>query len=46
MVTYVDEMVAVTVMRVLLFASHVCLLREYGGGRLTAMLVWGMNEVW
>ena len=43
MVTYVDEVVAVTVMRVLLF---VCLLRECDGVRLMAMLVWGMDEVW
>ena len=41
MVTYVDEVVAVTVMRVLLFVLHVCLLRECDGVRLTAMLVWG-----
>ena len=25
---------------------HVCLLRECDGVRLTAMLVWGMDEVW
>ena len=37
---------AVTVMRVLLFVVHVCLLRECDGVRLTAMLVWGMHEVW
>ena len=42
----VDAVVAVTVMRVLLFALHVCLLRECGGVRLTEMLVWGMDEVW
>ena len=46
MVPYVDEVVAVTMMRVLLFVLHVCLLREYDGVRLTAMLVWGMDEVW
>ena len=28
MVPYVDEVVAVTVMRILLFVLHVCLLRE------------------
>ena len=44
MVTYVDAVVAVTVMRVLLFVLHVCMLRE--GVRVTAMLVWGMNSVW
>ena len=37
---YVDAEVAVTVMRVLLFVLHVCLLRECDGARLTAMLVW------
>ena len=46
MVPYVDEVVAVTVMRVLLFVLHVCLLRECDGVILTAMLVWGMDEVW
>ena len=46
MVPYVDEVVAVIVMRVLLFLLHVCMLREYDGTRLTAMLVWGMDEVW
>ena len=38
--------VAVTVMHVLLFVLHVCLLRECDCVRLTAMLVWGMDEVW
>ena len=42
----VDEVVAVTVMRVLLFVLHVCLLRECDGVRLTAMLVWVMDKVW
>ena len=46
MVLYVDEVVAVTVLRALLFVLHVCLLREGGGMRLTAMLVWGMDDVW
>ena len=42
MVPYVDEVVAVTVMRVLLFVLlHVCLLRECDDVRLTAMLVLG-----
>ena len=45
-VPYVDEVVAVTVMRVLLFVLHVCQLRECDGVRLTVMLVWGMDEVW
>ena len=31
MVPYVDEVVAVTVMRGLLFVLHVCRLRECGG---------------
>ena len=43
MVPYVDEVVAVTVMRILLFVFHACLLREGDGVRLTAMLVWGMR---
>ena len=45
-VPYVDEVVAMTVMRVLLFVLHVCLLRECDGVRLTPMLVWGMYDVW
>ena len=44
-VPYVDAVVAVTVMRVLLFVLHVCMLRECEGARLTAMLGWGMDEV-
>ena len=43
MVPYVDAM---TVMRVLMFVLHVFLLRECDDVRLTAMLVWGMDEVW
>ena len=46
MVPYVDEVVAVTVMRVLLFVLHVCLLRECDGVRLTEMLVWRLDGVW
>ena len=46
MVPYVDEVVGVTVMRVLLFVLHVCLLWECDGVSWTAMLVWGMDEVW
>ena len=42
---YVDAAVAVTVMRVLLIVLHVCLLRECDGAKLTAMLVWRMDEV-
>ena len=46
MIPYVDEMVAVTLMRLLLFVLHVCLVRECNGVRLTSMLVCGMDEVW
>ena len=46
MVPYVDSLVSVTVMRLLLFVLHACLLRECDGVRLTAMLVWGMDEMW
>ena len=46
MLPYVGAVVAVTVMRVLLFVLHVCMLRECEGVRVTAMLVWGMDEVW
>ena len=46
MVPYVDEVVAVTVIRGMLFVLHVCLLRDRDGVRMTAMLVWGMDEVW
>ena len=46
MVPYVDAVVAVTVMRVLLFVLHVCMLRDGDDARLTAMLVLGMDEVW
>ena len=41
-----SSVVAVTVMHVLLFVLHVCLLRQCDGVRLTAMMVWGMDEVW
>ena len=41
-----DAVVAVIVMRALLFVLHVCLLGECDGARLTAMLVWRMDEVW
>ena len=39
MVLYVDDVVAVTVMRVLLYELLVCLQRECDGVRLTAILV-------
>ena len=35
----------VTVMRVLLFMLHECMLRECEGARVTEMLVWGMDDV-
>ena len=38
--------VAVTVMHVLVFVLHVCLLRECEGARVTAVLVRGLGEVW
>ena len=43
MVPYVD---AVTVMHVLLFVLHMCMLRECEGERVMEMLVWVMDEVW
>ena len=45
-VPYVDDMIAVTVMRGLLFVLHVCLLRECDGVMLTAILEWGMDGLW
>ena len=42
MVSYVDAVVAVTVMRGLLFVLHVCMLKECEG----AMLGWWMDDVW
>ena len=41
MVPYVDAVVGVTVMRVLLFVLHVCMLREFEGASVTEMLVGG-----
>ena len=41
MVPYVDAVVAVTVMRVLLFLLHVCMLKKCEGAGVTAMKVWG-----
>ena len=38
--------VAVTVIHVLLFVLHVCMLREYEGARLTEIMEWGPGEVW
>ena len=45
MVPYMDAVVAETVMRVLLFVLHVCMLRECEDARVTAILVCGMDEV-
>ena len=42
----VRAVVAVTVMHVLLFVLHVCVLWECEGARVTAVLVWGPGEVW
>ena len=36
-----DAVVAVNVMRLLLFVLLVCMLGECDGARVTAMLVWG-----
>ena len=33
-------------LRMLFLCVLLCLLRECDGPRLTAMLVWGMDEVW
>ena len=35
-----DAVVTVTVMRVLLFVLHVCMLRECDGAMVMAILVW------
>ena len=43
LVHYVDAVVAVIVMRVLLFVLHVCMLRECENASVTAMLV---EKVW
>ena len=45
MLPYVDAVVSVTVLRVLLFELHVCMLRERGGARVTEMLVWVIHVV-
>ena len=42
----VGAVVAVTVMHVLLFVLHVCLLRNCEGARVTEMLVWGPGKAW
>ena len=43
MVPYVDAVVAVTVMCLMLFVLHVCMLRGRDGERVTEILVWGMD---
>ena len=42
----VRAVVAVTVMHVLLFVLHACVLWECEGARVTAVLVWGPGEEW
>ena len=42
----VGAVVAVTVIHVLLFALHLCMLHKCEGARVTEMLVWGPGEVW
>ena len=42
----VGLVVAVTVMHVLLFVQHVCMLQECGGARVTEMLMWSPGEGW
>ena len=41
MVPYMDAVDAVTVMCVLLFVLHVCILKECKGAMMTEILVWG-----
>ena len=41
-----NAVVAVTLILVLLFVLHVCMLRECEGPRVTVMLMWGTGEVW
>ena len=40
-----DTVDAVTVICVLLFVSHVCILRECDGAIVTTMLVWGRGAL-
>ena len=45
MIPYVvSVVVAVTVMHILLFVLHVCVLRECEGARVMAMLMWGQER--
>ena len=41
-----DAVVAVTVMRVLMFLLDVCMVTECEGTRVTAILVMATKEVW
>ena len=45
-VPYKDTVVALTVMRLLLFVLHVCMLKKCDCARVTAILEWGMEELW
>ena len=38
-----DAVVCLTVMRVLLFVLHVCMLRKCEGAKVMAMQVWGIE---
>ena len=44
-VPYLDAVDDVTVIRVLLFVLHGCMLRECDDARVAAMLVWGMEQL-
>ena len=46
MVSYVDAVVAVTLMRVLLFVLHVCMQREYEGDDNGGVYVFGSGRRW
>ena len=49
MVTYVNSVVYVTVIRELLFVLYyciACMLGECDSVRVTEILVWGIEEVW
>ena len=46
LVPYVDAVVVVTVMRLLLFVLHVCMLSVCEGMMVTEMLVRGMEDMW
>ena len=41
-----DVVVAVTVLRLLLFVLHVSMVRACEVARVTEMLVWGTGDVW